>query len=185
MRILSLLFCLSIVSQSFYSQGIDFNRISAGINLNYLISEGDMGQYWKKPLTVGLKAGYLLRNSFSLEGELSYAKFKPENEATNYPLINLILMSGGLKYNLNLSRHFQLTLKPGIENTMFIFSGPSADLIYEQNKNESEFGFFLSSGIQIVIWKDIKLELNLKVLNILSSPESIIFYAPGLTLFIL
>lgn len=179
------LFCLFVSSYSLYAQSIDLNKVTGGFTLKYLIPGGDFGSFWNKSVGAGVLLGYPVQETILLEGEITYSKFTPKGRKEKYPDIHFLEFSGGVKYNLPISKKNQLNFKAGIENTMFIFSGTAATSIYEQNKNESEFGFFILPGLRYEIIKGINLEFNLKILSILSSPESINILVPGINIYIL
>lgn len=144
-----------------------------------------MGEYWKRTPGAGLLLGYKTAERFCIEGELYYGRFSSKSEGTEYPEIGFLGMSGGIKYNLPVVSGVYLNLKAGLQNNMFIFSGPSAVRKYQENRNESEFGFFILPGITVNIGNRFRIEMNLQVLSILSSPESINIFTPGITIFFL
>lgn len=164
---------------------VKLNNVTAGLSAKYFFHQGDMGKYWQNSPGAGIVLGYTLQNHFALEGEFAYVKINPRNNYPDYPKINFIELSGGIKYNLRFQKKLYLNIKSGLQNCMFIFSGAAADQVYEQNKNESEFGFFISGGLLYDFGKGFKLELNYRVLNILSSPETINIFAPGIIIFLL
>lgn len=177
-------FCFLCSFGSIHPQ-IDFDNVTAGVSAKYFLHQGEMGKYWQNSPGAGILLGYNLQNHFTLEGELAYIKINPKNYYPDYPNISFIELSGGIKFNVRFHKSLYLNIKSGLQNCMFIFSGAAADQVYEQNKNESEFGFFITGGLLYDFGKGFRFELNYRLLNILSSPETINIFAPGIIIFIL
>lgn len=171
-----LIFVFSTIKIS--AQEINFNNLSFGIVLEYSAPSGDFGKYWKNSPGIGGIINYNLINSFYFETALSISYFTPEQNKEKYPKIIFLNLPAGLIYSLKISE-LNLIFGAGISNSTLAFRGKAAEKVAENNI-ESEFGTFISFGLQKKINNLLSMELYSRAQNIFTSPENIILYAFGI-----
>jgi len=177
------------MTEKSYAQDLDVERISFGITSQYNIPGGDLGSFWGNAFGAGPTIQYKISKDFSFEGNLIFSYLKPldKKNEMSLPKITLLNMPAGIKYYINFApsqkQLFIVNFQAGIENNTFIYSGEGSELV-EENPVESEFGVFLSAGIEFFLTNKISTEFFSAVQNIFSLPENIRIYNFGVKLFI-
>jgi hypothetical protein len=174
---------LVVLSPAFFSQELNWENFSGGIAINYLVADGDLNKNWSNTPEAGFLLNYTFRNNLTLEGSITGAFFKPkkEKEAAStslLPDIILVNMPAGINYRILSNEAFSFHLSAGITNTTFIFTGDAAEILKENNV-ESEFGFYISTGLNRIIFTNITIEFTPAFQKIFSSPN-LNFYRLGI-----
>jgi hypothetical protein len=186
--ILSLILFSTIITIESKAKDFDFEKVSLGMAFQYSIPKGDLGAFWGNSLGIGPTIQYQLSNNFSFEGSLFFSHLKPldNDNKLNLPNIIMLNMPAGIKYYINptssQTQFFIINFHIGIENNTFIYTGEGSELVRE-NPVESEFGVFISTGIDLFLTERFSTELFAIVQNIFSLPENTRIYSFGIKLF--
>ena len=172
-----------IFTNQIYSQNIDWDKVSYGVSGQTLLLTGDFKENWKNSFGPGIILKYSIKPSLYIEGQMAFASISRKNkDDKTIPDIYLINMPLGLKWyflNINQTRIF---IYSGIENNTFVFRGDAA-AIQRDNKIESEFGAFVSAGINPGFAIKPSLEFYSAFQTIFSYPENINVYFIGINVY--
>lgn len=165
-----------------FSQQIIPENFRFGFTCSYLITGNDLGKYWGNSFTAGGAAAYILNDDFLIETEISFSYFpEPENNNKILPSIILLNIPAGLSFKVFSYDKLNFLASSGIQNNTFIFKGEGAQL-QGDNYIESEFGVYISAGIELTLSGSKKLVFFYKFQNILTEPEHITTQQIGLRL---
>ena len=166
-----------------YTQEINWDKFSIGVTAQYLKTDGDLNKFWGDAFAGGVLLNYSIDDSFSLEGGLLGTSMKPKNSSDNLPNFIFLTMPAGIKYSLVLINELKINSFTGIQNHSFIYSGEASELV-EDNDIEHELGIFLQLGFELLLLKDIGIEVNAKIQNVFTSPEQLKIINLGLSFYI-
>lgn len=174
-QLLLVVFILFAVKIS--AQEINFNDLSFGIALEYSTPSGDFGKFWNNAPGIGGIINYKLTKFFYFETILSISYFIPKQDERKYPKIIFLNIPAGINYSLEISK-LNTNFGAGISNSTLAFIGKAAEKV-EENYIESEFGVFISFGIEKNINNVFDIQLFTNAQNIFTYPENIILYKFG------
>lgn len=171
------------MSSYYYSQTkIEWSKVNYGITGYTAVLTGDFKEYWKSPIGIGITVNYPVKPSLFLEGAFSISSVGHKDEYKNIPDIYLVNLPLGLKwYPVHISSA-KLFIYSGLENNTFLFKGDAASKL-KDNTSESEFGAFISLGINPGLIRYPAIELYTKYQTIFSSPENIQIYFLGMNIY--
>ncbi len=179
-KILLLLFLSLIIAPNLQAQKIKWENIQIGVEVTYFHPSGDLGQYWGNSFSIGPILSYKADDNLFLEGGILGTYLKSKNE-TNLPNIIFLNIPAGIKYSTVIYNSLKGNFSTGLVNSTFIFEeDESFDAV---NDIESEFGYFISIGIENPINELLDIEIFGMVHNIFSSPEGIVIYSAGIKVF--
>ncbi|HPI37660.1 MAG TPA: hypothetical protein PK397_06920 [Ignavibacteriaceae bacterium] len=156
------------------AQEINWKNLSVGGTIQYVIPEGDFGEYWEPAFAFGICGKLKLNPFFSLVGEATYSYFpiKKSADTIQAPNISFLNLSSGIQFSIRLSSTIQSNFGFGIDNNTFTFVGESAEDLGDNN-TESEFGTYIQTGVLLEFKNLPSFELNVKLERIFTSPERI------------
>ncbi len=175
--IVTIIFCSDL-----FSQNIDWQKVNVGINSNYLINTSDFNEHWGNSFSLGGTGRYKITDRFFAEGELNFSIFDPKNKS-EFPKIYMFEIPLGFKYEIFQSKYFGINIWSGILNATMHFSGARVEERFQNNKEESEFGYFISMGTRFFGIN--QLEVYSKYESLFSAPENLKIYSIGLKYFII
>ncbi len=165
-----------------FAQELKLDNISAGAGINIFIPKNDLGKFWKAKVNPVLSLKYEISKSIAIETEAGFSKFKPKENKTGFPDIDLMVLSAGLRLAEYPAEFVYLFASGGIKSYTFYFKGSNA-AVSGNNPSESEFGFYFSGGLGFLIYKNISAETSFGIQNIFSYPESLIMLNSRILLF--
>lgn len=173
---LASLFCVSAHAQRF-----QWDHLRAGISVQGLAADGDLGKYWKNTLLGGPTFHYTINDDYSAVGILGFMYFRKSAQPGQPAVPDLFLISatGELERTILAGQGVRVCLRAGLGNYRFMFR------INEYNNTESEFGAVGSLTVEFP-------ESLLKGASILvqrhaifASPEWIRLWTFGMALYLL
>ena len=178
--LLIVIFSVIPTSQS-NSQEINWNRLSCGISISYLLPEKNIDIFWNNTVEVGGELQYRLSDQLFLGSGVHLAEFKSEI-GMSVPNFYHLSIPIELKFLFPSDTKIKLFTAGGIQSNTFVFRGEWAEVLGD-NDIESEFGVFLVFGVTTTFWDIEGFEIYTKYQTIFTSPESTEFFNIGARFF--
>lgn len=177
MKKIVLISFLFLLQKNIFSQEINFDNISIGITVQYLMPKDDLGEYWRPSIAAGLSGRYDANELITLTGEATIAKYSviESKNTINAPDITFLNISAGIMFNQYIANNFSAFIGFGVDNNTFAFTGENAKVL-GSNHTESEFGVFVKGGIDLNFKSFPLIAIYFKAEEIFTDPKRINIY---------